>query len=143
MKVALDINNEEVLLAISNVFKRDGNLVVDLSNQQGSNKGEIVFKKALLANTTRVDLFVGIKLVEDDDIWTIFYDNSLKSKNIALKILDEVNSCYSDIRCNNGSNYYLLKNTKAPAIYLRIPRDIKVDLLNKIESISKIIIDEN
>ncbi|MGL5379926.1 hypothetical protein [Clostridium sp.] len=143
MKIAIDINNEEVLLAISNEFKRDGNLVVDLSYQQGSNRGETVFKKALLANTTRVDFFVGIKLIDDEDIWTIYHDDSLLSKNISLKIRNELVTSYSGINYNNGSNYYLLKNTNAPAIYLKVPSSIKNDLLKKIEIISKAIINDN
>lgn len=141
MKYGIDINNTEILKAISQKLKESGNFIVDL--YQGQSTARSLLKKVLIANITNIDFYVGIEFKKDISQCEIFYDNNEKSKECSEMVNKLLNENIKNIICKQGDHLYLLKNINAPALYVKIPVEAEetieqlyiegiVDILNEI-----------
>ncbi|AYE35374.1 hypothetical protein [Clostridium septicum] len=130
MKVGIDINNRKILLTVVEKMKERGHWVVDLSNEERGNKGQIVFRKTLLANVTKVDFYMGIEFVDNISKYELFYDENFLSEVCCNELKKVITRLNKELNCIGGSNLYLVKNTNSPAVYMKIPmedRDIIED----------------
>lgn len=136
MKFGIDINNRKMLITIVEKMKEKGHWVVDLSNEASGNRGQIVFRKALLANLTNIDFYMGIEFVDKLPIYEVFYDENILSETCCNEIKKLFSGLNKELNCTGQSNLYLVKNTKSPAIYIKIPMSdkgiIESDYLDKL-----------
>ncbi|MCR1949460.1 MULTISPECIES: hypothetical protein [unclassified Clostridium] len=119
MKYGIDINNTRILNAISQGLKERGNFIVNLSQIQNRNIGKNLLEKVLIANITNIDFYVGIEFKKDISMCEIFYDRNSK---ICCEMVENLlkNNLKNTI-CEKGEHLYLLKNTNAPGLYIKIP----------------------
>ncbi|GAA0087007.1 hypothetical protein UT300007_34480 [Clostridium sp. CTA-7] len=121
MKYGIDINNTKVLNAISQELKKSGNFIVNLSQEENKNQGQALLKKVVIANITNIDFYIGIEFNRDISKCEIFYDNNEKSKKCSEMVKNIFRKNFQNITCEIGEHLYLLKNTNAPALYIKVP----------------------
>lgn len=121
MKYGIDINNGRILKAISEGLKDRGNFIVDLTEHENIIIGKMLLKKVLIANVTNIDFYFAIEFKNSWFNCEIFYGEGSSSKIYSEKIMNLLNSRFKNIVCNDGQHLYLLKNTKAPVVYVKIP----------------------
>ncbi|GAB6167640.1 hypothetical protein JCM1393_01000 [Clostridium carnis] len=142
MKYGIDINNLNVLKAISERMKDSGHYIVDFSQEASSNKGQLVFRKTLLANITNVDFYLCMEFEDKLLEYEIFYDDNNLSKICSEKIKKLLSLKNEKIIYDVGTHLYLVKNINAPTLYIRIPKeDIGLIEERYIDSIVDILID--
>ncbi|MGL5353651.1 MAG: hypothetical protein ACRDA5_10040 [Clostridium sp.] len=137
MKYGIDVNNELLSKRVLEKIKAGGHVVVDLTTEKWSNRGQEVFKRVLLGNITSIDFYLGIEFVLNEDECKILYSNNEYAKNHALKIEKKLSSDFTSIICQEGENLYLIKNMDCPGIYIKMSLSEKVE--ENIERIDKII----
>lgn len=121
MKYGIDINNARILNAISQGLKERGNFIVNLSDNQNKNTGKNLLEKVLIANITNIDFYVGIEFKKDISICEIFYDKNRNSKVCCEMVENLLKDNLKNTICEKGEHLYLLKNTNAPGLYIKIP----------------------
>jgi hypothetical protein len=85
-------------------------------------KGDLLAKKVLLANQTRVDFYIKLDISEDVENRLIFYgDRSVKSLELYQNLHEQKEIFNSEeIKYIEGLNYYLIKNIKGSVVFLDI-----------------------
>lgn len=121
MKYGIDINNERILKIVSEGLKDKGNFIVDLTEYQNVINGKMLLKKVLIANVTNIDFYFAIEFKNSCFDCEIFYGKDNSSKVCSEKLMNLLNNRFNNIACKDGQYLYLLKNTKAPVVYVKIP----------------------
>lgn len=136
MKYALDINCDDILKILLDRLLKDGDFIINLSNLKDKKIGKILKKKALISNTTNIDFYIGIDFSDISEC-KIYCDYNEESKKIYETINDNLKNIL-DIKLEVGESLYILKNTSAPAIYIKLPLENKDEMKNiYIDSIYK------
>lgn len=121
MKFGVDVNNEYLCKRVLEKIKDNGHIMVDLTVEKWSNKGQEVLKKVLLANITNIDFYIGIEYKKSYEEYKIFYSNNEYSKTCSFKIKETLSSEIENITCVDGTHLYLIKNMNSPGIYIKMP----------------------
>ncbi|MGL4850532.1 MAG: hypothetical protein ACRC28_16700 [Clostridium sp.] len=122
MKIGLDCNIKRFSENIVD-FLKDSFFIVDMFMEKRKNEGYDVHRRVLEANSSRLDLFIGIYLSEenDEDNTVIYYDKTFFSKSIASYIYDNLRGIYKDRNLylrGGGDEFYILKEIEAPSILI-------------------------
>lgn len=122
MKYAIDIENEEIKEKVIKILQGEGNSVVDCIQDKNLNIGESHYKKALLTNITKPEIFLRfIYEKNDDERLEIFAD-----ENILVKVMYfDFESLLEDFKLKqlfmkNGKELYLIKNIECSSIIVRM-----------------------
>lgn len=118
-------------------IKHAGNVIVDLTVEKWTNRGQEVFRKVLLGNITNIDFYIGIEFIEGAEKLKILYSDNYISEEISYKIMQSLIEESSNIVRGNGSHLYLIKNMNSPGIYIVVP--LKEDNEENINVLVKII----
>jgi len=121
VKYGLDINNEEVSNFISENLKARGNFIVNFTERNNIVTGSILLSKVILAYITNIDFYFIIEFKEDISFGEIYYSPCKVSKDIGENLLNIFHEEFENIICENGEHLYLIKNIKAPVIYVKLP----------------------
>ncbi|HHD2754085.1 TPA: hypothetical protein ACOTG0_002930 [Clostridium perfringens] len=121
MKYALDINDSYLREFLIKKLKEDGNLTIDCFNEEGC-LGESFFKKVLLSNTTKADIFVRItKELGNEKKIEILGDNQILRRVVSLTLEDMVNYLeLAQICIKSGKGLYLVKNLESLCLIINI-----------------------
>lgn len=127
MKYALDINNSYLREVIIKKLKEDGNLTIDCFNEECC-LGESFFKKVLLSNTTKSDMFIRItKEVGEDKKIEVLGDDQILRRIVSLNLEDMVDYLgLSQICIKSGKGLYLVKNLESLCLIINIS-DLEVE----------------
>ena len=121
MKIGIDINDSDISNQIKEKLKDYEYQVVDICLKNIRSIGEEVFRKAILVNTSRLDFFLSIKVLEKESSIKIYYEENELSKRFSYEILKKLKELkLKDVRLENGEDFYLIKNTDVPTILIKI-----------------------
>ncbi|EGT3616626.1 hypothetical protein FHH43_10335 [Clostridium perfringens] len=121
MKYALDINDSYLREALIRKLKEDGNLTIDCFNDECC-LGESFFKKVLLSNTTKADIFIRItrELGKEKKV-EILGDDEILRRVVSLNLEDVVDSLgLTQICIKSGKGLYLVKNLESLCLIIKI-----------------------
>ncbi|GFZ31759.1 hypothetical protein CSC2_22850 [Clostridium zeae] len=122
MKYGLDIENKVVSSYVNESLIKNRHSVVNF--QEDSNKlfGEVLFRKALLANQTRVDLYINVESQKSEvDLMDIYVSKDERILDFLVKFKDKMKSIgFDEVNVKDGSSLYLCKKIKAPSLIIRI-----------------------
>lgn len=121
MKFGVDLNNEYLSEIMLEKIKCSGHMVIDLTEEKWTNRGQEVFKKVLLANITNINFYIGIEFRSINKEYEIFYSSEEASKNCSFEIQDSLNNGIRNIICEDGNHLYLIKNMNCPGMYIKAP----------------------
>lgn len=129
MKYGLDINDNTLLRNITEKLRNEGYVVVSMSELEYYNKGDMLSKKVLLANQTKVDFYLRLNVSEGEKNKILLYgDRSFKTLKFYQELYNH-SKIFNNISIEyiEGLNYYLIKNVKGSTSFLEISF-IKEDL---------------
>lgn len=122
MKYAIDIENEEIKQKVIKILQDKGNSIVDCIQDKNLNIGESHYKKALLTNITKPQIFLRFIYVEDnDERLEIFADEKILAKVMSFdfeSLLEDFN--LKQLFMKNGRELYLIKNIECSSIIVRL-----------------------
>ena len=122
MKYGLDIEDKNIYSFVNEMLMKNGNITVNLTFDRNMKFGEILFKKALLANQTRVDLYLNIKdEVKDVDLIDVYVSNEnelLTFLHTFKRKMEEIG--FQEVSIKDGSQLYLCRKIQAPTIIMNI-----------------------
>lgn len=121
MKYGIDINRNNILIKIKEGIITRGHWVVDLTKEKAVKKGDLVFKKALLANITEIDYYIGVEFSDSISELQIYWGDNIDVKKIYEEMKNMLYEKDKIIINEDIKELYLVKNINAPAIYIRIP----------------------
>ena len=126
MKYALDINDSYLRKVLIKKLKEEGDLTIDCF------LGESFFKKVLLSNNTKADIFIRItKSIGEDKRIEILGDDQILRRVVSLNLEDMVDYIgLSQISIKSGKGLYLVKNLDSLCLIINIS-DTEVDSINK------------
>lgn len=121
MKIGIDINDSVISNQIKEELKDYEYQVVDICLKNIRSIGEEVFRKAILVNTSRLDFFLSIKISEKENSIKVYYEENGLSKKFSYEILKKLRELkLNDVSLENGEDFYLIKNTDAPTILIKM-----------------------
>ncbi|HAT4246225.1 TPA: hypothetical protein I9059_001389 [Clostridium perfringens] len=131
MKYALDINDSYLRKVLIKKLKEEGDLTIDCFNEECC-LGESFFKKVLLSNNTKADIFIRItKSIGEDKRIEILGDDQILRRVVSLNLEDMVDYIgLSQISIKSGKGLYLVKNLDSLCLIINIS-DTEVDSINK------------
>lgn len=139
MKYAIDIENDEVKQKVIEILQDAGNSIVDCMQDKNLNIGESHYKKVLLTNIVKPEIFLRFIYVKgNDDRLEIFSDEKILSKIMFFDfetLLETLN--LNQLFMKNGKELYLIKNIECSSIIIRLT----ANKINDIEKISKFLCD--
>ncbi|MGV3151413.1 hypothetical protein [Sarcina ventriculi] len=122
MKFAIDIENEEIKKKVIKNLQDKGHNIVDCIQDKSLNIGESHYKKALLTNITKPEIFLRFIYVKNnDERLEIFADENVLSKVMSFNfeaLLEEFN--LKQLFMKNGRELYLIKNIECASIIIRM-----------------------
>ncbi|QAA34030.1 hypothetical protein [Clostridium manihotivorum] len=122
MKYGLDIENKDISSFVNDMLMKNGHATVNFTFDKNMKFGEMLFKKALLANQTRVDLYLNIKdEVKDVDVIDVYVSNEdelLTFLHIFKRKMEEIG--FQEVCIRDGSELYLCKKVEAPTVIMNI-----------------------
>lgn len=137
MKIGIDINNSDISRAVRNQLKNKDYYVVDMSLEEKKSIGEEVFIKTILANTSNLDFLISVQINKGNNSINVYYENQQLSKNFSeefIKCVDKLGAI--NTKFSNGEEFYLIKNTKAPATIIKMNlKDIDIQKENIVKNI--------
>lgn len=124
MKIGLDSNDRELISSMVQTLRDEKFFLVDMSVERRKNEGYEIYKKAILANATRLDLFIGVYLkneINKKEEIVVFYDDTFLGKYFSNYIYDNLRIEYGkeNLSIRSGENFYLLKTIKAPSLIIK------------------------
>lgn len=121
MKYAVDIEDSYIREFIIKKLKEDGEMIVDCLTDDCC-LGESFFKKVLLSNNTKVDLFIRItKDFGKEKKIEILGDNQILRRVVSIYLEDMVEYlALSQICIKSGSELYLVKNLESLCLIINI-----------------------
>lgn len=136
MKIGLDSTRKEFSKGLVRKLEEENLFIVDMYLEKRKNEGYEIYKKVMDANKSRLDLFIGVYLLEEDEPkenLVVLYDCTFLGEKIANHIYDNLRNKYGNknlsLKC--GKELYILKEIKAPCII------IKGNLENEIYNVEK------
>ena len=115
MKYALDINDSYLRKVLIKKLKEEGDLTIDCFNEECC-LGESFFKKVLLSNNTKADIFIRItKRIGEDKRIEILGDDQILRRVVSLNLEDMVD---------------YIKNLDSLCLIINIS-DTEIDSINK------------
>ncbi|GIM29596.1 hypothetical protein CPJCM30710_22620 [Clostridium polyendosporum] len=124
MKYGIDITNRMISVKVIKALKKRGQAVIDFREIQTPFLGENLYKKVLLANQTRIDIYVSLNEVsgEKDSISIFSGMNEVELRFVSQFKKEMLNIGFKEFNIINGSNFYLIKNIKAPCLIITIEK---------------------
>ncbi|GKU25564.1 hypothetical protein [Clostridium folliculivorans] len=122
MKYGLDIENKVVSSYVNKRLIRNGHSVVNFQEDNNKLFGEVLFRKALLANQTRVDLYINIENQQTEvDLVDIYVSKGEWILSFLLELREKMKSIgFDEVNIKDGASLYLCKKIKAPSLIIRI-----------------------
>lgn len=120
MKYGLDVNNKLLLEELVKVLESKGNFIVNFSTLKNKNTGALLYKKTLFANVTKIDVYLGIENIEDDEESRIYFNDFLKSEQIRQRIISILQKISREPIVEGSEQLYLGKNVNSLVIYCKI-----------------------
>jgi hypothetical protein len=120
MKYGLDVNDNFILQSLIKVLESKGHFIVNLSTLKDKNVGALLYKKTLIANVTKIDVYLGIETVKSDEESKIYFNEFLKSSEIRRKIINILQKISKKEILEDNTKLYLSKNINSLVIYCRI-----------------------
>lgn len=138
MKIGIDSNDNEVYKLLSNILKKTEQCIVDCHVEEEPILGEALKKKNIICYNARIDVYIEINIkcniTHDIVITTDFKKDGIEE---AENLCEKLSSCgYKDIMITDGSQLYMVKNTKCKSILIDIREK---DNINRDEIINCII----
>lgn len=132
LKYGLDIENKVVSSYVNERLIKDGHSVVNFQEDNNKLFGEVLFRKALLANQTRVDLYINIENQQTEvDLVDIYVSKSEWILNLLVQFRDKMKSIgFDEVNIKDGASLYLCKKIKAPSLIIRI-KSHAIDISSK------------
>ncbi|SHI89770.1 hypothetical protein SAMN02745163_00965 [Clostridium cavendishii DSM 21758] len=127
MKIGIDINNQFIRLNLKYRLKKINHVVVDFSEINAASLGERLYKKSIMANQIKVDLFINITTIENfQDEFIIF---SKLQDQFVINIEKELKKFFNSkkVSLRDGAYLYIIKNIKATAYIINIPKNLNYD----------------
>lgn len=147
MKIGLDSTRKEFSKGLVRKLEEENLFIVDMYLEKRKNEGYEIYKKVMDANKSRLDLFVGVYLLESEEVsgtLSILYDCTFLGERIANYMYDYLRGKYGNenlsLKC--GKELYILKEIKAPCVIIKGNLkneiyDIEQDLTEIIKKIFK------
>lgn len=131
MKYSLDINDAYLRKVLIKKLKEDENITIDCFNEECC-LGESFFKKVLLSNNTKADIFIRItKSIGEDKRLEILGDDQILRRIVSLNLEDIVEyTGLSQISIKSGNGLYLVKKLDSLCLIINIS-DTKIESINK------------
>lgn len=120
MKYGLDVNNKFILQLLIKILESKGHFVVNLSTLKKKNIGALLYKKSLIANITKVDVYLGIELFKNNGESSICFNEFLRSSEIRNKIVNILQEISEKEIIEDEKQLYLSKNVNSLVIYCKI-----------------------
>ncbi|MBW9159330.1 N-acetylmuramoyl-L-alanine amidase [Clostridium tagluense] len=109
--------NTEVGIFVVKKLKSLGHTVIDCTGRNGKNLIDSLAEKCKIANTNNVDVFVSIHFNAGGGHGTEVFAISSAGKHLAESIVNKIAALgYTNRGVKIGSNLYVLKHTKMPAV---------------------------
>lgn len=125
MKYAIDIENEEIKQKVIKILQDRGHSIVDCIQDKNLNIGESHYKKALLTNITKPQIFLRFIYGKGtDERLEIFADEKILAKVMSFdfeSLLEDFN--LKQLLMKNGRELYLIKNIECSSIIVRMTTD--------------------
>lgn len=148
MKYGIDITNRMVSVKVIEALKKRGHAVIDFGEIQTPFLGESLYKKVLLANQTRVDIYISLNQINGQkDSISIFSGMNKLELNFISQFKKEMHNIgFREFNAINGTNFYLIKNIKASCLVITIEKhmisldsnDLSEKIVNTLLSLSNI-----
>lgn len=138
MKYSLDINDSYLRNILIKKLKDEGNIVIDCFNEEGC-LGENYFKKVLLSNSTKADIFIRIrKDIGEEKKIEILGDDLVLRRVVSLNLEDIVDYMgLSQMSIKSGKGLYLVKNLESLCLIINIS-DTENKEINKEKLVSSL-----
>lgn len=120
MKYGLDVNNKFILQSLIKVLESKGHFIVNLSTLKDKNIGALLYKKTLIANITKVDVYLGIETIKNNEESKIYFNEFLRSEEIRRKIINVLQKISEKDILEDNQQLYLSKNINSLVIYCKI-----------------------
>lgn len=132
MKYGLDIENKFVSSYVNERLINSGHSIVNFQTDNNKLFGEVLFRKALLANQTRVDLYVNVENRQAEvDLVDIYVNRGEWVINFLEQFRDKIKSIgFNEVNVKDGSSLYLCKKIKAPSLII-IVKSNDIDIVAK------------
>lgn len=148
MKYGIDITNRMISVKVIETLKKRGHAVIDFAEIQTPFLGESLYKKVLLANQTRVDIYISLNQIngQKDSISIFSGMNKLELNFISQFEKEMHNIGFKEFNAIDGKNFYIIKNIKAPCLVITIEKhmvsldsnDLSEKIVNTLLSLSNI-----
>lgn len=115
MKIGIDINNNEISRDILEQLKNKGHYVIDMSIVNSKNIGNRLHEKSILANSSKIDFYINLSMVQLSDKAEVYCKNKEEAKRFCLLFLKQLIE-YESKEIRFGEDLYLIKNIMAPSV---------------------------
>lgn len=122
MKYGIDIKDEYFGNIIKEGLKKKGHNIISCTDNDIPILGEAIMKKAILANQTKIDVYVQIDL-STEKTHELKIVTGFKKAGMALveSIGEKLKEAgFQDIVIENGDKLYLIKHIDSPVIILEV-----------------------
>lgn len=120
MKYGLDVNDKNLLQGLVKVLDSKGHFIVNLSTIENRNVGALLYRKTLFANITKIDVYLGVESIKDNEENKIYFNEFLKSEEIRKKIIKILQDISDKPIKEEENQLYLSKNVNSLVIYCKI-----------------------
>jgi len=121
MKIGFDTHNPELFTIISNKIRPLGHTVIYCTPQGINNLGESIYKRVLMANHSKVDMFISIK-IERGALNSVFAYSKLYEEldfiNLILQGFEKEG--FNNKGVKDGGKYYIIKNVLTRSFIINI-----------------------
>ncbi|WP_073011119.1 N-acetylmuramoyl-L-alanine amidase [Clostridium amylolyticum] len=121
MKIGFDTHNPELFTIISNKIRHLGHTVIYCTPQGINNLGESIYKRVLMANHSKVDMFISINIESGVENSVLVYSKLNESLDFINSILSGFQKEGFDNKgIKDGGKYYIIKNVLTKSYIINI-----------------------
>lgn len=121
MKIGFDTSNPELFTIISNKMRPLGYTLIYCTPQGINNLGESIYKRVLMANHSKVDMFISIKIERGVKNSVLVYSNLYEQLDFINLILKRFqNQGFDNKGVKDGRKYYIIKNVLTKSFIINI-----------------------
>jgi hypothetical protein len=122
MKYGIDIDNRYLRNKIAKELREKDHVVIIMNDIEYSGFGDMLLKKAILANQSKVDIYLYLDVIEgEEEVIRIFGDGSILSKSFYNKLIfkkEKLNFKVLDYK--KDMSYYIVANIENSVVYVEV-----------------------
>ncbi|WP_238882267.1 hypothetical protein [Clostridium sp. YIM B02551] len=122
MKYGIDIENRYLRNKIAKKLREEDHVVIIMNDIEYSGFGDMLLKKVVLANQSKVDIYLYLNLVEgDEEELRIFGDGSILSKRFYEKFTSEKEKMnFKVLDYKKDMSYYIVSNIENSVVCVEV-----------------------